>query len=172
MKKDNKKVQYALLGMVLLIWGTIAYRMMNWNSTDEVYNFSSNAIVPIADANQNFRDSFVVKANYRDPFLEGKKFTPSTNAANTGVSSKKYQRKAPPSVKGLEKKSGIKPPKLKYLGYSLNENEVTRVRISIDGKAFTFKINEKKEKIKVKEMYKDSVIVRHRGKEQTLYRKK
>lgn len=172
MKKDNKKVQYALLGMVLLIWGTVGYRMINWNSTGESYTASPYASIPLIETDQIKRDSFVIKANYRDPFLNGSRIkTATTSNKSSASSSKKYNRKAPPTVKGLDKKSKVKPPEFKYLGYSLNENEVTRVRISIDGRAFTFTLNEKKEKIRVKEMYKDSVIIRYKGNAQTLYRK-
>ena len=171
MKKDNKKVQYALLGMVLLIWGTIAYQMMSWNSTDKESAASNYTMPPLTKTNQISRDSFVIKANYHDPFSNNNSTKTSTTISSKGSSSKKYERKTPPSVKALENKSAVKPPKLEYLGYSLNDNAITRVRISIDDRAFTFKLNEKKEKIRVTEMYKDSIVIRYRGTAQTLYRK-
>jgi len=170
MKKDNKKVQYALLGLVLLIWGTVAYKMINWNAVGDGYAPTTLPTIPIADIEKVQRDSFVLQANYRDPFLSGKIKRVNKAPRTTTSSSKKYNRKAPPPIAGLKKK-GEKPPQFKYLGFSLNDNEITRVRISIDGLAYTFKLNEKKQKIRVKEMYRDSVIIRYKGQAQTLYRK-
>ena len=59
---------YILLGVVLIIWGVIAYRIFATLSPESQAqtSFSSKSYVPMA---LTTRDTFSIKADYRDPFL-------------------------------------------------------------------------------------------------------
>lgn len=171
MKKDNKKLQYTLIVLLVAIWGTVAYRMMTWNSSDSDFNMGTQETLPIAQEAEMQKDSFVLKTNYKDPFLE-KRVASSSSKISTSSSSKKsskYKRKAPPSIPG---RNTQKMPAIQYLGYSINETMITRVRLAINKKPHTLKLNQTLKGVTIKEMYKDSVVVAWKGQQKTYFRKK
>ena len=66
MSKNTKT--YVLLGIVLLIWGIIGFRIASTLSSDpEVEVFTKK--MAFRQIEMSVQDTFLVKANYRDPFL-------------------------------------------------------------------------------------------------------
>lgn len=171
MKKDNKKLQYTLIVLIILIWGTVAYRMMNWNNSSDNFNFGNQETLPVIVENELKQDSFVLKTNYKDPFLDSRVASASPKISTNAASKKssKYKRKAPSTIPG---RNAQKMPKIQYLGYSINESQITRVRLAVNQKPHTFKLDQTLKGITVKEMFKDSVVIAWKGERKTYFRKK
>jgi len=65
---NQKRLRYALIGGVVLIWGLIIYRVINGLSSDEPVVATKKQISKI-----NYdvaSDSFILFANYPDPFIK------------------------------------------------------------------------------------------------------
>tara|TARA_R110000796_G_scaffold81456_2_gene179406 strand:- start:4196 stop:4660 length:465 start_codon:yes stop_codon:yes gene_type:complete len=66
MQKNTKT--YVLLALVLLIWGIVGYKLMNWGASEELMATP----IPVVDFKpkpQKEKDTFRIVAHYRDPFL-------------------------------------------------------------------------------------------------------
>ena len=171
MKKDHKKLQYTLIILLILIWGTIAYRMMTWGNSEDSFSLVGQEVLPLAVENELAQDSFVLKTNYKDPFLDNRVTTSTKISTGTSsTKSSKYKRKAPPVIPNRNTQK--KMPTIQYLGYSINESQITRVRLSINQQTHTYKLNQTLAGVTVKEMYKDSVIIAWGGRQKTYPRKK
>ena len=64
----NKKVIYLLLGVVLLVWGLIFYRLFSGMGPSENRTSSSTGIYKDS-TEKNVADTFSIVGHYRDPFL-------------------------------------------------------------------------------------------------------
>jgi hypothetical protein len=156
--KNSKPIQYLLFTLVAIIWGAIVYQVWTYLGkdddqslyTDRDYSPTETVLVP---------DTFSLSLAYPDPFT-GK---PSTGSAQShqrtvSASTKKRSPSSTPSIIEEQPKA-ISPPKLIYQGYSINNSEVTRVRLQLNGKGITYRLDEEKEGIRVVAMSRDSIIV-------------
>lgn len=168
--KKNKRLQYVLVGLVVLIWGTLAYQMINWQGGERAYSIPEKNYLSLQIDSTQQRDSFVVVGKYRDPFLEGSFYNSGTKkTSKTSNSKSKYHREAPPPLNG---KGKPKQPKIAYWGYSINDNEITRVRISINNQIHTLKVNDQADKLIVHEMHKDHVLISWAGEKKVIKKEK
>jgi len=157
MSKKNKNVQYLLIGMVVLIWGTVAWQFLNYGNAPYQDYTPSVEHLSLQKSHQIKRDSFAILANYKDPFLD--KSLPKI--AKASIQRPQYNRKAPPKkTKARIPKSKL--PKILYNGYATNNNQITRVQLNIEGQFQSLKLNQKLGDLQLKAMYKDSGFLRNR----------
>ncbi|WP_047415854.1 hypothetical protein [Cellulophaga sp. Hel_I_12] len=67
MQKNTKT--YLLLALVLIVWGLIGYKIINW-MPDKVKEVPSSRPLSFKPKKIQERDKFSIVADYRDPFLE------------------------------------------------------------------------------------------------------
>lgn len=158
--KDNKKTQILLLVLVCLIWGTVGYKFMNFE-TEPNFTIPQKASI-ISDKSSVENLSFSLDLNYADPFL--KRASP-TFKVNKSISQKKSKRR-----KVTPKSSGKKMPKITYSGYSTDSKNITRARLKLGNKTYTIRKNETKEGVILSEIHKDSVVVFFNGERATINR--
>lgn len=65
----NKKNIYVLIPAVTIIWGIIGYKIYGALNPDDEYVNLNNNLVKFEPNPPPKKDTFTVKANYRDPFL-------------------------------------------------------------------------------------------------------
>jgi hypothetical protein len=163
MKQKDKKLQYVLLALVVFIWGTLIYNFMSWNGNEEYLVSDDYAVLPIKVNQEAQRDTFDILLDWSDPFKVGRsgrsKSSKSSSSSSVNTSPKKgYTRPAPPPIPGskADKKKAVFP-KVVYQGYSINDSQITRVRVKVGAKTRTLKLGQTYEKMTLVSMAKDSI---------------
>lgn len=171
MKQKNKNIQYFLIALVVVIWGAIAVQFFNYQGGElTAYNGLHNNL-PIARADAGEVFEFDLNLNYDDPFLTTKRkgSTSSSNIKSTKVSKQRISKYVQKKINPQKKE---KYPQVIYKGYSLNNNQITRVNLSINQKTVSMKVGASKDGLLLKETYRDSLLVSFKGKEKMIFRKK
>lgn len=169
--KKNKKLQYVLIFMVLLIWGTIAFRIMNYRGDTAVYYQATTTNPPPVWATpEEPIDSFFIIANYRDPF-SGKRMKGTREGRSRDESTRAITAKTKTSQQDKDL-SAMPMPSLTYRGYILKNGQIASVRLDINGQAFSMKIKEEKQKVVLEETEMEFIVVSHYGIRDTVYRQK
>ena len=159
----NKALTYGLLIVVAAIWYQVFFRVKNnlLGDTELAPPPSTNRamLTPIA------RDTFDLKANYQDPFGEGKKRHVS-NAPNINPSRPPVRRNVPPRE--------ISWPSMQYYGLVRKTNSKTPLAIlKVDGLQLMLrKGDELFNGIYINQIWRDSVQVRRKKDHKTLIRNK
>lgn len=73
----NKKVTYGLILMVLIIWGTIFYKVFTRISGQKTASHSVSQVV-VRNQSDAHEERLALLLNYPDPFLKGRGTEPST----------------------------------------------------------------------------------------------
>lgn len=156
----NKTITYVLLLFVLIIWGTIVYKVFFYSEpTEEIYNIDNvNANKTLTD----IPDTFSLSLNYVDPFLkESRQSSYSKKENNTVGTSKKKSNNHPSSTNRnvtTNPSTGIVWPKIKYEGMIKNNTNVTAI-VSINGSSYFLKNGEKAQDILIQSITNDSIAV-------------
>lgn len=153
MKK--KPVLFLLLAAAILVWGTVAWRIISGLSGG---NKMVRRVVPqkvLVIEEDGFADSFEIKANYPDPFLGG---WPRSNTASV--------RKKPTPVKKEVKVAPEKPKEpeidwsfIQYKGLIKNKNGKKVGLASIKGQDFIINEGMEINEVLIKKIFEDSIQV-------------
>jgi hypothetical protein len=132
MQKNTKT--YLLLAVVALIWGIICVKVFNWMPKDEVSQ-PVNVVAAFIPKEQKKKDSFKIKANYRDPFL-GTLTKETTKTVKT---------------KGIKSKTEETPAiVIQYTGFITDTDSKQKIFfITINGQQRLMKVNERVEGIRL-----------------------
>lgn len=146
----NKKLIYILVPLAILVWGVIFYKVfmsMEDKGTPSLLSYNANLKSAKKDV-----DTFVLVANYRDPFLSGQAVL--SNHPSFGGSAGNRQNV-------LSIKPTPIPPDVRYFGLIASPKNKNKIGlIKIQGYDFLLKEGElTKADIKVLKLFKDSVIV-------------
>jgi hypothetical protein len=158
----NKKVIYILLPLVILIWGTILYRILKNIAPEESVSSGKSYIPSLETARA---DTFSLIADYPDPFL-----------SRTSAPAPEPQSIAPlqprePVIKPEPVKPVITWPSVKYSGIIRNiKNDRQLGVLQINGKDHLVSQNQSIGGIEVLQVYKDSVLLLYSG-EKKVFRK-
>lgn len=160
MKK--KKTLYMMLPLVVLVWGFVFYQL--FGSVFSSPNYAKEEFKPIVNVEEIKKDSFLIVADYRDPFLGGeiRIRTQSSVAVNrtrksTGVS----QSKTPKTDKAW--------PVIIYKGMIKNNNSERRVGIlSVAGREYLIKEKDVVSEITILSISKNKVSVRFQKENKTI----
>ncbi len=175
MKQKNKKVQYLLAVLVVVIWGYIAMQFFNYSGGEVDLAEGAYDYLPVAKATTNNTFKFSLNLDYNDPFLARNKnvssSSPSTSVSTTSTTNTKKRISSRIQQK-INPQKFKKYPKIIYKGYSLNDNQITRVNVSINDKVLSMKVGESRSGVLLKETYRDSLLVSFMEKEQMIFRNK
>ena len=169
--KQSKSLQYLLLGLVAIIWGAISYQIWQYlkpEDGDDLYT-GQQFNPKLKEAS---RDTFSLSLNYPDPFtgqLSANKYAGQRSSQSSSSSSRASTSQVPLTEPEPEVK--LPAPAVEYIGYSINNNQVSRVRLRIDGTSVTYRLNEAKAGLAVIAMGRDSVTVDRSGEQFVFYRK-
>ncbi|MEL7423227.1 MAG: hypothetical protein AAFN81_09570 [Bacteroidota bacterium] len=169
--KQSKSLQYLLLGLVAIIWGAISYQIWQYlKSEDGGDLYASQQFRPkLTEAS---RDTFSLSLNYPDPFT-GQLSASKSGGQRSSQSSRSSSRASVPQTSPTEPEPEVKlpAPAVEYIGYSINNNQVSRVRLRVDGSSVTYRLNEAKAGLAVIAMQRDSVTINRSGEQFVFYRK-
>tara|TARA_R110002012_G_scaffold294098_1_gene490028 strand:- start:3434 stop:3898 length:465 start_codon:yes stop_codon:yes gene_type:complete len=143
---------YLLLGIVLLIWGLIGYKIFNWMPDNE-----EALVVPskvdFKPKQIKERDTFSIVAKYRDPFLES----------------------APEKVIVPKKKLSTQPKAeeptidIRYTGFITDGSSNQKIFfVTINGQQKMMKLNDKVDDVSLISGSKETIKVRYQNKRITL----
>lgn len=140
MKKQQKT--YLLLIGVLLIWGIIGYQIFSQLNPTEKTSFIDNKKTEYTPEKRVELEKYIVKANYRDPFL-GKTYS---------------KKKTKPRKATAQKKEIIPFPSVIYTGF---------VEGSL-AKSYIITVNGKQEVLKINQTFENITLLRANDKEATI----
>ena len=143
-----KKSLYILIPLVILIWGYIAWQIIDKSKGTG----KAEHVFKIADSEKNMDEkaTYKIKLNYRDPFLRNKVLY--TNAAKT-------ERKTPfKSIQIKNISSYSEKPELAYHGFILFENKKTAL-IEYSGKNLLLNENDDSGDFRIRDIFSDSIII-------------
>lgn len=151
----DKKVKYILIGLVLLIWGIIIFKI--FHMVKPVNNEAESSFMPVEENTRNTGiDSFMIIPDYPDPFLKKYVQTFRKQSLPTGNTKK--------SVLTNKASEAVKWPNLTYSGYaSANSGNKSSVLIIIDGTGYIMKVNDEVKGVEMLAISKDSVKVKFSG---------
>lgn len=158
----NKKSIYILGPLVLLIWALVIYRIFSYSAV--VIAEPSLRIESSPEDMSTFEpDSFVLHADYTEPFLIDEK-TYLSNARPLREKDKKQVEEVIPELP--------KWPSIAYLGTIGNKKKRKQLSlIKIGDKEYFFKQGEEKEEIMLLKNYGDSVKLRFQGAQEKVLKK-
>ena len=135
---------YLLLGVVMIIWGIIGFRILSALSPEPEQAIASSEISyrPVTTVQ---RDTFSIKADYRDPFLG----TYSTSKKNTPK--KTVKREMPPID-------------LQYTGSMVNSSTNMRIYfVTINGQQHLLEKGKSAGEVKLLSGSQQAITIRYQG---------
>jgi len=150
----KKKLNAALLMVVLGVWGTVVYRYVSQYLSKPValaysgHEMSLKAPVPE-------KDSFELRPLVRDPFL---------NNASAPVVLPVYKKNVTVVKKEKKQPHPSEFPAVDYLGYikSANKNDELAL-LKVNGKLIQIRINQTASGVRALQLYKDSIKITFQG---------
>lgn len=157
----NKRLQYFLIALVVLIWGTFIFKIKHFKKEDNLsFNTDFKPINLIADSADLNSTKFEISLDYPDPFLRN----------DRPESTKKKHTNNKPFKRVQQKESLM--PEILYKGYFLEKNKVVKVNIDFKKESHTLSKNETIGGLVLKKMQKDHILVSWNGKTVPIYRQK
>jgi len=152
----NKRLTYILIPLVILVWGLIFYKIFNHTGGDNKTNVST-ALQKLAK-NDHVKDTFNVKANYRDPFLRGSVRSVIRQSGSGEMTSNRQG-----FSKQKETKPEIRIPDLKYFGLIANSKNKQKIGLfRLNNKDLILKEADLYEEFKISRLYNDSVQIAYK----------
>jgi hypothetical protein len=152
----NKSVKNILIGLTIVIWGTIAYKLSDYFSDDEVEPVAEIETQMVSEKS-NVSDTFKIMANYRDPFLGKSNFNYNPEQSNN--SSAKTIIKKPEQPPVIIK--ALSWPNMNYQGLIMNQKSKIKTGIlKINGRDNLIKQGDIISDIEIVALSSDSVLVK------------
>lgn len=164
---NKKTLNSILLISVLAIWGYVLYS--KFYNGETVLSEDENLINNTPVRSHIKKDSFELRANYRDPFL-GKASRPVYKPKKNQGKSTQINRKKKPPLKKTEQVW----PTIRYYGLVKNASRKKSgtALISINGKTHHVNNGEKVDNIEVRSIQGDSIKVKFNKELKTFYSRK
>jgi len=162
-KMNQKSLRYILLGGVVLIWGIIIFRVINGLSTDDPVNLVKKKTISF---NYNTtKDSFLLLANYPDPFIPENIAINETGNDLLSLPKEPVINNNPPAPKKPEFDIQL----IQYHGMIANpETKMKLAVVNIAGKEYTAREGDKIEPVSIRKITKGGLIVFVEGKSFTV----
>jgi hypothetical protein len=155
----NKKLIYILLPLVLLIWGIIFYKIftrIDISNNDQASFFKPEKSDTIAK-----KDTFILIADYRDPFLDQPGFVNYKSEKENEELKLRTERSMPPPA--------IQFPDIKYNGLIINAKNKNKIGLfMLNNKYYILKEGETKEEVLITKLFKDSVFIQFEKHKKTI----
>lgn len=155
----GKKFIYALIALVLFIWGGVIYQIVDWGLNPEQMSIELHTLKPVYKS--EISDTIKLKLNYRDPFIK--------HAYNQIKSHTK--RKSIQVVKNKMEIKRINWPTIEYSGTISNASLKSKmVLLKINGKEHLLEKGEVMEGVVISEIYNDSILLAYMKNKKTVYK--
>jgi hypothetical protein len=153
----KKKINIILFVVVCGIWTTIAYRYFVVKEVKTDYFVASHNDIPIQ---RGGKDTFNLIPLQRDPFLG--------NVYRVKVQKSIEQPVTVPHVNRKPKNQNIAWPQIEYMGFiKAHDKEKELVILKINGKIHRTRKAETIQEVYIKDIFKDSVIVKFNKEQMT-----
>jgi hypothetical protein len=162
----NKKVTYGLLIAAVIIWGLIAWKIISHvrgDKTEEMSFFQAS----VNNDSDTTNIHFTLLADYRDPFLSGRKRSrPVTTAPPAEKKVNPARRTA--NSRTISRKARVRWPSIQYGGVIKNKNSNARTAlVKINNKDYLMSEGITIEEIKLLKIYEDSVQLNYKEETKT-----
>jgi hypothetical protein len=151
----KKKINIALILVVLALWGTVAYRTIHNCFFSKKIIVESESVTNEMNLSQVNKDTFLLEKIQRDPFLNTETQSPvavlNTIAQNSVVVRKPTTNKPIPKPKEV-----IIWPEIAYYGYIKDGNGQIAL-IKVNAKLYRLKKYQQVESLIIKTIYNDSI---------------
>jgi len=162
----NKKLIYILFPAVIIVWGLVIFRIINYTGKSDDY------IIPAKSVMHEFNqkalvDSFTIMANYPDPFKRS--VSPATESKQ--IDDKKTNIANPVNRNRNIKR--IRWPEIQYGGIVRNneQNEMIAI-LNIDNKNCLLMAGDVKFDVKIVQIYNDSITLEFQEEVKTIIKGK
>ena len=151
---SKKGKTYALLVIVLGIWGTIGYQVYSKLNPKETSIIAASTDITFSPTQHIEKDTFQINSQHRDPFLEKPFQARNQNSVNKARSTKK---------------DSIVFPALAYKGViSKKQSSQNIYIIEVSGIQQLFKVGKTIDKVRLISGNKKSVTITYQGKRKTI----
>jgi hypothetical protein len=151
----KKKINIILILVVLGLWGTVGYKALYRQfSNNEIINSKQNQKYNVSIKQIN-KDTFDLEKINRDPFLN-KQFQNTHVVARQSIAYHPVKKTVAQTVQ--KPQPNLSWPTLQYYGY-LKSKDKELVLLKIDSKLYKLKLNEPQNGLIIKKKYKDSIEV-------------
>ena len=159
---NKKKLNYILLPLVLLIWGWVIYTVVSGFSNDnEGYVLQSS--LPTVQMEEMTQDTFVLLANYRDPFLK-RTYTNYSSGSSTTNNNPKKQTNNKKAETEKPKKKPVDFSFIRYGGRVKNQKTGKHVgMLNVNGRDFLVNEGEMVGQVKLIQLLEDSIKVSYQN---------
>lgn len=143
----NKKLQYILVPLVILIWGLVFFKVIDHIREKNDADFAKSVSVKNIKK-ESVSDTFSIRADYRDPF---KKYIVSAKSSSQeSVIPKRIKQEVNPAF--------IQWPDVSYGGLILNEKgKYKTALLKINNQDFLLKTGDSRNGIKIEAVFADSI---------------
>ena len=160
----KKKLNFFLIGLLIIIWGSVIYKYFGKKEGNENLNFAE---LPLAKQNiriDKTKDTFKLEFSGRDPFLNTKPITrPALKTTQSNTIAKKTNKKTATNVMW---------PKIEYYGFVKSNNSKSElVVIKINSRLHKVRENQEIDELKITETSSDSIEIEFQKKKRFFYRK-
>ena len=162
--KKNKKLQYILLTVVLVVWGLVIYRIF-FEGRSKPDNLTQVIKPIVKETIEAKKESYRLIASYRDPFLEG---GTSIEIKPENADQENQQRSSSNLRRRRTNVSRVRWPEVKYGGFIESNGNKYTILLNIKNRDYLVYEGDTVEEIVVKEFYKDSLIVSYNNEDKTL----
>ena len=164
----NKALTYLLSAFVLIIWGTIFYKI--FFHSEEVESTPDIIIPTMVSAQSDTTYDYHLRLDYPDPFIRvpmkrGEKGAPKAPISQKSKSVASNRNQASPSTTNAP--ANVVWPPIKYEG-SIKSNQKTTAIISVNGKTSFLAQGQTFLEVKIESITKDSIIVSYKKQTNTI----
>lgn len=157
----NKKLLYILIPLAILVWGYVIFMIFNASSSSETIILSDKSRLPFQMKDTTRGESFIILANYRDPFL-GKIYRPRNRITKTKIIKKAIPKKIEPVIRW---------PNIRYGGIIVNKKTQKKVAlVRINENDYLMQEKDVNQGVELKKMYPDSVQLIYQQKTRTIWK--
>jgi type II secretory pathway component PulC len=158
----KKKINIALILLVLVLWGTVLYKYVTHFFNNDIPTLTQNPAVAFIPEKM-IKDTFALQSLNVDPFLK-KELEPtlnrsiSINTSSTSISVFKKPKKA--VVKPVVVKIETPLPEIKYFGFiKSQEKKDELILVKVNTTLFKTRLNENCNGVWIKKIYRDSIEI-------------
>lgn len=152
----KKKINIVLILAVLGLWGTVIYKAVHQYLFPQKIETVAYAVKKGISADQMKKDTFQLQPLTRDPFLNT--IVKSQQAKPVASNANHFKKKLAPAITPVIVNKNW--PAIVYYGNMTSEvTNQSLFILKIDKKMYNLKLNEEVQGLKVKNVYKDSILV-------------
>jgi hypothetical protein len=161
---ENKYMKYGLIVVVIVVWGSIIFRVVGGISGPDV-PVSAGRPRPKVEAPVS-REQYVLFADYPDPFVPEEDSLDAVETRKPGGQAAPYTASAPPVAVAPKP---APPPTLQsflqYMGMIGNPEKKLKIAIiNLHGKELLVREKEKHDEVLIKKIDRDKIGVVYKGK--------